>query len=116
MSISPVDLSASRSAVPQDPSPAVGRAGPVRDPIVSSGSAAPAAVSESDMAKAVETLQNAFGSSGLSFSQDKESGITVITVTDTKTDEVIRQMPTKEALELTHSIDRLRGNLINDKA
>jgi flagellar protein FlaG len=122
MSISPVEPSASRSAVQPDPSPVVGKASPVSDPIVSSGSpksgAAPAAsaASESEVTQAVSVLQNAFGSSGLSFSTDKESGLTVIKVTDSKTDQLIRQIPTQEALDITHSIDKLRGNLINAKA
>ena len=124
MSISPIDT----SSVQPDPSPVLGQATPVKDPIVSSGSApaTPAAaqadhstVSDSDAAKAAAALQNspAFRASGLSFSTDKESGITVVTVTDSSTDQVIRQIPTKEALALTHTIDdKLRGNLIDHKA
>jgi len=120
MSISPVDA----SVVQPDPSPVVGKAAPVKDPIVSSGAPVTPAVqasqtaSDKEVSKAVDTLNaSSFGDAGLSFSQDKESGLTVVTITDKKTDEVIRQMPTKEALALTHSIDEtLRGKLINHKA
>ena len=39
------------------------------------------------------------------------------TVTDSKTGDVIRKIPTDEALAITHAIDNeLRGNLINQKA
>ncbi|HEY4074606.1 MAG TPA: flagellar protein FlaG [Herbaspirillum sp.] len=120
MSISPVDASVAQP----DPSPVVGKAAPVKDPIVSSG--APVTqpsqtVSDKEVSKAVDALNaSSLGAAGLSFSQDKESGLTVVTITDKKTDEVIRQMPTKEALALTHSIDdtldALRGKLINHKA
>ena len=117
MSISPVD--ASSRSVAQDPSPVVGKASPVKDPIVSSGTPASAAVSDSEVSKAVEAIQNSgtFRNSALTLSMDKESGITVFKVTDSKTDEVIRQIPTPEILEMAHSIDQtLRGKLINDKA
>jgi flagellar protein FlaG len=121
MSISPVDA----SITPPDPSPVVGKAAPVKDPIVSSGAPVATAaqashqtISDKEVSKAVDTLNaSSLGDAGLSFSQDKESGLTVVTITDKKTDEVIRQLPTKEALALTHSIDEtLRGKLINHKA
>ncbi|MDB5989727.1 MAG: flagellin [Herbaspirillum sp.] len=130
MSISPINA----ASVPPDPS-VVGQATPETNPGVSSGSptAAPAvqasgagsssgttaAVSSADAAKAADALQNsvAFRTSGLSFSTDKESGLSVVTVTDSKTGDVIRKIPTDEALAITHAIDNeLRGNLINQKA
>jgi flagellar protein FlaG len=118
MSISPVDS----SVVQPDPSPVVGKAVAVKDPVVSAGPVTAAhtdrPISDKEVSKAVDTLNaSALGDSGLSFSTDKESGLTVVTITDKKTDEVIRQLPSKEALALTHSIDEtLRGNLINQKA
>jgi flagellar protein FlaG len=130
MSISPLAAPSAQA----DPLPVAGKAPQQSDPIVSSG-VAPVAptvqadgtvindgstpVSDSDASKAANALQNseAFRNSGLSFSTDKESGLTVVTVTDSKTDQVIRQIPTKEALAMTHTIDdKLRGNLINHKA
>jgi flagellar protein FlaG len=40
----------------------------------------------------------------LEFSVDKDSGVTVVKVIDTKSEKVIRQMPTEEALKLARSL------------
>jgi flagellar protein FlaG len=137
MSISPIVAPSVQAnpTVQQNPTPVGAQATPETDPTVSSGSAPATAtptvldnsavsgsgttVSSSHAAKIANALQNsaAFSASGLSFSTDKESGRTVITVTDPTTDQVIRQIPTQEALEMTHTIDNeLRGKLINQKA
>lgn len=50
------------------------------------------------------------------FSIDQDSGRTLVTVVDTQTQEVLRQIPTKEALSIARSLDRLQGLLIRDKA
>ncbi|MDB5777131.1 MAG: flagellin [Herbaspirillum sp.] len=128
MSISPVDPAAVAGAILPQPSTVNGKAVPATDPIVTTGVPAQAAtiptagtapVTDQQVSKAVDALNNspAFRQTGLNFSTDKESGITVVKITDSKTDEVIRQIPSTEALALTHSIDAtLRGNLINHKA
>jgi uncharacterized FlaG/YvyC family protein len=135
MSISPI----AAPSGPADPLPVAGKAAPQTDPIVSSG-IAPAAptvqadgttvsdgsapVSDSEAAKAASTLQNspAFRDSDLSFSTDKESGLRVITVTDSKTDQVLLQIPNKAALAMADTISNTidnattkRGNLIDQK-
>ena len=46
---------------------------------------------------------------------DEESGTIVIRVSDQKTGEMIRQMPSEEALRITRSIDRLTGILVYQK-
>ncbi len=52
----------------------------------------------------------------LNFSIDEESGRTVIKVIDKTTDEVIRQFPSKEALDIARALDKLQGLLIKEKA
>jgi flagellar protein FlaG len=52
----------------------------------------------------------------LAFSVDEESGRIVVKVTDDETKEVIRQMPSEEALELAKALDKLKGLLIYQKA
>ena len=49
----------------------------------------------------------------LQFSIDEFSGDTVIKVLDTKTDEVIRQIPSEEVLALTRNIESLKGVLFS---
>jgi len=51
----------------------------------------------------------------LRFSVDELSGRTVITVSDTKTDEIIRQIPSKEVLALAQNIDSAKGILFSAK-
>ena len=52
----------------------------------------------------------------LNFSQDKDTGETVIKVIDTDTDKVLLQIPTVEAIAISKSIEKMRGLLLNDKA
>jgi flagellar protein FlaG len=52
----------------------------------------------------------------LSFSVDEESGRLVVKVTDDETKEVIRQLPSEEALALAKALDKLKGLLIHQKA
>ncbi|GHU10685.1 hypothetical protein FACS1894185_2610 [Betaproteobacteria bacterium] len=52
----------------------------------------------------------------LGFSVDEESGRLVVKVTDNETKEVIRQMPSEEALALAKALDKLKGLLIQQKA
>ncbi len=49
----------------------------------------------------------------LQFSIDEFSGDTVIKVLDTKTEEVIRQIPSEEVLALTENIESLKGVLFS---
>lgn len=55
-------------------------------------------------------------SQGVTFSIDEDSNSTVIKVIDQQTKEVLRQMPSKEALEIARALDRVQGLLIKQKA
>lgn len=57
-----------------------------------------------------------FTAQGLRFSIDEESGKTVVKIVDTSTQEVLRQFPSAEALALAHSIDKMQGLLLREKA
>jgi flagellar protein FlaG len=125
MSISPVDASAAHSSG-QAPSTLVGKASPTPDPVVSSGgvvttpATSTAKASDSELSDAINTLKNSdtFRNSTLSFSLDKDTGDTVVKITDSKTDQVIRQIPSEDALRMARSIDAMqgKGKLINAKA
>jgi flagellar protein FlaG len=54
-------------------------------------------------------------SPNLEFSVDSESNRSVVKIVDHETKEVIRQMPTSEALEIAKALDRLQGLLIRQK-
>lgn len=85
------------------------------------------AASESSRAKsggleelrtAVEKIQEFVSStaSDIKFSIDEDSGETVVKVVDRETQEVIRQIPSQEMLDLAQALDKLQGLLIKQKA
>jgi flagellar protein FlaG len=55
-------------------------------------------------------------SRNLKFSVDQDSGRVVVKVVDQETDTVIRQMPSEEALAISHALDKLQGLIIERKA
>jgi flagellar protein FlaG len=67
-----------------------------------------------DVAKAVERLNELMASHqrSLRFSVDPGSGRTVITVINDATNEVVRQIPAPELLQIAHDLDQL-GSLID---
>jgi flagellar protein FlaG len=54
--------------------------------------------------------------SDIQFSVDDQSGETVVKVIDSSTKEVIRQIPSEEALEIAKALDRLQGILVKQQA
>ena len=61
--------------------------------------------------KAMESM-----SQGLEFSVDSDSHRTIVKVVDQKTQEVIRQIPSKETLEIAKALDHWNGLLIKQQA
>lgn len=55
-------------------------------------------------------------SQDLEFSVDRDSERLIVTVTDKDTKEVIRQMPSKEAMEIAKALDHLQSLLIRQTA
>ena len=94
--------------------PAVEIAKPVRSP-------PPAASVVSDqpmldaMKAAAEQIESYLKSSGrqLQFSVDEDTGRTVITVRDSVTGEIVRQIPGDEALRLAHSLGSQTNVLVD---
>ncbi len=54
--------------------------------------------------------------SNVQFSLDDDTGIRIVKVIDTSTKEVIRQIPTEEAVHIAKVLDQLQGLLIRQKA
>lgn len=65
----------------------------------------------SNLNEFMQTMQR-----NLKFTVDEVSGESVIAVHDAKTDELIRQIPSKEALELIHNMDKVIGLLFKAEA
>jgi flagellar protein FlaG len=55
-------------------------------------------------------------SRGLEFSVDTDSKRTIVKVVDRQTNELIRQIPTVETLEIAHALDQAQGLLIKQQA
>ena len=68
--------------------------------------------------KALAALKQAVPdkSSALQFSLDESSGQTIARVVDSETGELIRQIPSKELLEIAQAIDKMQGMLLKQKA
>jgi len=69
----------------------------------------------SDAVKKLNDTVSLFNSS-LQFSIDKDTDTPVVKVVDKSTDEVIRQIPSEEALTIAKAIDQFKGLLIKDRA
>lgn len=67
---------------------------------------------------AVEKIQEFVNtsSSEIKFSIDEDSGRTVVRVVDRETQDVIRQIPSQEVLDLAQALGKLQGLLIRQKA
>lgn len=52
----------------------------------------------------------------LRFSVDQDTGIKIVKVVDSKTNDVITQLPSKEAVAIAKALDTLQGMLIRQKA
>lgn len=53
---------------------------------------------------------------GIQFALDEDTGRSLVKVIDTQTKEVLRQIPTEEALHIAKALDKLQGLLIQNKA
>lgn len=78
------------------------------------------AVSQEQINNAVssvnQVVQKMPHGSTLEFTVDKDTSHNVIKVVDKVTDEIIRQFPSEEVLNIAKVLDRLQGMLIRDKA
>ena len=81
------------------------------------GQAPPQPTSE-QVAQAVQAVQKAVEpvAQDLQFSIDKETGKTIVSVVDSVTQEVIRQIPGEEIMAIAKAIDRMQGLLVRQKA
>ena len=75
-------------------------------------------VSEEDLSQAVDDINKSvqFLANGLVFSVDESSKRQIVKMVDSHTNEVIRQFPTEQALQLARVLDQVLGKLLNEKA
>ena len=77
-----------------------------------------AASAQSQVGQALQSINQALQklSSNLEFTVDADSNRTIVKVMDTQTQEIIRQMPSVEAIEISKAMDKLQGLLVKQKA
>ena len=75
-------------------------------------------ISEEQIKQAVQKIQGGVDNlaQNLRFSVDEDTGKTIIKVMDAHTEEIIRQIPTEEAVEIARTLDKVQGLLFNGKA
>lgn len=75
-------------------------------------------VDDAQLQAAVKAANSALESaqSGIEFSVDRASGKTIVRIMDKQTNEIIRQLPSEEMLEIAKAIDRFEGMLLHQKA
>jgi flagellar protein FlaG len=73
----------------------------------------PAPTRQANLEEVVKRLSDAMSTSNmqLSFSTDSSSGKVIVRVTDTKTGQVIRQIPSEDVLRIAKNIQALLGIL-----
>jgi len=62
-----------------------------------------------------EAIKSMGASSNLEFSMDDETETVVVRVVDKQTNEVIRQIPSEEVLQIAKALDKLQGLLVQEK-
>lgn len=74
--------------------------------------------SKEQVRQAAQKIQNTVDNlaQNLRFSIDEDTGKTIIKVVDAHTDELIRQIPSEEAVEIARTLDKVQGLLFNGKA
>jgi len=73
---------------------------------------------DADLQQAVERINESLppSSQGIEFAVDADSERVIVKVVDRETREVLRQMPTQEALDIAKALDRNQGLLIRQEA
>lgn len=76
-----------------------------------------AATAQSQLGQALQSINKALQdqSSNLEFTVDSDSNRTIVKVVDQQTKEIIRQMPSVEAIEISKALDKLQGLLVKQK-
>ena len=110
---SPPPPAAERSAASaQTYAQAAAQATPTASPIrIDAVTAADRAAGKEELADALKSINSALQdrSPGLEFSIDRDGDRSVVKVVDRDTQEVIRQMPSREAIDIAKALDKLHS-------
>ena len=106
------------SGVAVAPQPARETRGAPAVPVISTPQPKPAMPTKEEVQEAVKEIQQNVGnnSTDLKFSVDEKSGRTIVSVIDSETRQVVRQIPSEEIMRMARAMDRMQGLLFNGKA
>lgn len=98
--------------------PRVRERSPAQEPASRNVSKVDAAKEEARVENATQLLNEFMkhAAIGLRFSTEQDSGQIVVRVVSKQTGELIRQIPSEEALKLSKALDTLQGLIIQEKA
>lgn len=93
-------------------------AGLAAQTVTAAAVAAPAQTNMAEVQRAANRAQEVLSRTGasLKFALDDDTGMVVVKVVDTETDQVIRQMPSEEMLALARNMEKLQGLLVKREA
>ena len=74
--------------------------------------------SPGELREAIKEVQQSVGNShtNLQFSVDEDTGRTIVSVIDSETRQVVRQIPAEEVMRMARALDRMQGLFVNGKA
>jgi flagellar protein FlaG len=74
--------------------------------------------SKGDVQEAVKKIEQVLSpaAQGLRFSIDSDTGINVVKLIDSQTQEVLRQIPSQEVIDISKALDKLQGLLVKARA
>ncbi|MBC3833114.1 flagellar protein FlaG [Undibacterium amnicola] len=74
-------------------------------------------VSDAELKKSVEVINQFLNANNsINLNLDQESGKVLVQIVDKETNTVIRQIPSKEVLEMAKDLDKKNGMLLRDQA
>ena len=81
-------------------------------------SAKKTSISDAEVRHALEAINRFLtpANGNIQFSQDEDTGKSLVKIVDTQTQTVLRQIPTKEAISIAKDLDRLQGLLVREQA
>jgi flagellar protein FlaG len=85
--------------------------------VTAASQAAPVAINQAELTRSLEEINRFLQpvNGDIIFSQDDDTGRTIVKIIDTKTQTVLRQIPTKEVVEIAKELDKLQGLLLREK-
>jgi flagellar protein FlaG len=116
--ILPVASSASKAIAPESQAVLLSGAAAVQGAQAAQASAVVKQPTKGDVQEAVKKIEQVLSpaAQGLRFSIDSDTGINIVKLIDSQTQEVLRQIPSQEVIDISKALDKLQGLLVKARA